>query len=326
MRLRRISAFLAASALLVACSAEPGPEETVQAAVTAATPTPSAGVTPVPEPTPAGEPVVKPGWFSKKKAMVHVRKLARDIGIRTKATQAETDAAVYIAKRFEEYGYEVSVERFAVPEGTSRNVVARWPGSKTYPFVIGGHMDTVPGSPGANDNASGIGVILELARIFAGTEQADFVHFAAFGSEEYGANQNSHHDGSTAFVRRIGTRGRERLAGMVSVDMVADGRPLLVGNSAIASDVVARTLYNKIDKKGIDVRFIRLCDCSDHGPFEHAGIPASFAYSGQEPDYHSPSDTVPNMKPDDLARTGRAMRAFVKQVDKRMLDRFRRLR
>lgn len=258
--------------------------------------------------------------------MRHLRKLAGEIGVRTKATPSETDAATYIAERFESYGYEVTIERFSVPEGTSRNVVARWPSSKKYPFVIGGHMDTVPGSPGANDNASGLAVILELARMFAGTPQANFVHFAAFGAEEYGANQNSHHDGSTAFVRRIGTEGRSRLAGMTSVDMVADGRPLLIGNSGIAADVVARTLYNKISKKGIAVRFIKLCDCSDHGPFEHAGIPASFAYSGQDANYHSPSDTVPNLEPDDLARTGRAMRVFVKAVDKQMLDRFRRAR
>lgn len=187
-------------------------------------------------------------------------------------------------------------------------------------------MDTVPGSPGANDNASGTAVVLELARIFAGTEQARWVHFVAFGAEEYGANRNSHHDGSVAFVRRLGTEGRERLAGMTSVDMIANGRPLLVGNSAIAGDVVARSLYNKIRRAGIATRFITLCDCSDHGPFEHAGIPASFAYSGQDSNYHSPNDTTPNMKPEDLLRTGRAMRAFVSEIDKRLLGYFRRSR
>ena len=327
MKSKTLIAISLACVALAACSADPA----TRAASPAPTEPPATSIEPTrPSPTTsastASEPVVLPKLFSKKKAMVHVRKLAGDIGVRTKATQPETDAAAYVARHFTRYGYEVTIERFSVPEGTSRNVVARWPGSKTFPFVIGGHMDTVPGSPGANDNASGVAVVLELARMFAGTPQADFVHFAAFGAEEYGANQNSHHDGSAAFVRRIGTEGRSRLAGMTSVDMVADGRPLLVGNSGIASDVVARTLYNKIGKKGIDVRFITLCDCSDHGPFEHAGIPASFAYSGQEPNYHSPSDTVPNMKPDDLSRTGRAMRVFVKAMDKQMLDRFRRSR
>ncbi len=184
-------------------------------------------------------------------------------------------------------------------------------------------MDTVPRSPGANDNASGIAVVLELARIFAGRPEARFLKFVAFGAEEYGRD-GRHHVGSTRFVERLGKEGRARLAGMVSVDMVADGRPLLVGNSDIASDVVARALYRRIDRAGIAVRYITLCDCSDHGPFEHAGIPASFAYSGEEPDYHSPTDTVPNMDPDDLRRTGRALRAFLDGFSKELLDRFRR--
>jgi len=254
--------------------------------------------------------------------MVHVRKLAGDIGVRVRGTRGETRGARYAAERLRALGYEVLVQRFEVDGRTSRNVVASWPGAKRYPFVVGGHMDTVPRSPGANDNASGVAVILELARIFAGRPEARFVKFVAFGAEEYGAD-GTHHVGSTRFVERLGKEGRRRLAGMVSVDMVADGRPLLVGNSGIASDVVARTLYRRIRRADIAVRYITLCDCSDHGPFEHAGIPASFAYSGEEPDYHSPSDVVPNMSPDDLARTGRALRAFLRGFDKALLDRFR---
>jgi hypothetical protein len=266
-----------------------------------------------------------PEGFSKQRAMITVRKLASDIGVRVKATRNEKLGARYIRKKFESFGYNTHVQRFDVPGGTSRNVVAWWPGAKRYPFVIGGHMDSVPGAPGANDNASGTAVVLELARIFAGTPQAELIRFVAFGAEEYDSEQVSHHDGSAHYVSHLGEKGRARLAGMLSVDMIADGRPLLVGHSNIAEKpVVARTIYNKMRAAGFNVRFHILCDCSDHGPFEHAGIPASFAYSGQEPDYHSPSDTVPNMSSNDLRRTGRAVRAFLIHLDKAMLDRFRR--
>ena len=261
--------------------------------------------------------------FSKKRAMNHVRKLARSIGVRERATPNERKGARYVARTFRSFGYDVAMERFSVDGGKSRNVVASWPGSKRYGFVIGGHMDSVPGAPGANDNASGTAVVLELARLFAGTDQANQVRFVGFGSEEYG-DDGRHHVGSAVYVKRLRQKGRNRLAGMVSVDMIADGRPLLVGNSDIADDVVARTLYRKIKRGGTRVRYITLCDCSDHGPFEHAGIPAAFAYSGKEPDYHSPSDTVVNLKPRDLVRTGRAMRTFVKAIDGALLRRFRR--
>ena len=184
-------------------------------------------------------------------------------------------------------------------------------------------MDTVPHSPGANDNASGTATVLELARLAAGKRPARFVRFVAFGSEEYGEDDR-HHLGSYAYVRRLRREGRSRLAGMVSVDMIGDGRPLIVGNSGIARDVVARTLYRTIRDADINVTYRTMCDCSDNGPFEHAGIPASFMYSGSTPYYHSPEDTFRKVEPRDVLRTGRALKAFVERLGPRMLRRFRR--
>jgi hypothetical protein len=261
--------------------------------------------------------------FSKRRAMRHVRKLAGEIGVRVRATRGERRGARYIANEFREIGYKVNVQKFSVDGGTSRNVVAWWPDAKKYPFVIGGHMDSVQGSPGANDNASGVAVILEMARLFAGTRQARLVRWAAFGSEEYG-NNGVHHVGSDVYVRRLGNKGRSRLAGMLSVDMVADGVPLLIGHSQIAEPVVARSILRKVEEAGIASRWYESCDCSDNGPFERAGIPAAFMWSGDEPNYHDSSDTVPNMDPNDLARTGRAVRVFARSLNERLLDYYRR--
>lgn len=275
-------------------------------------------------PAPGGVTVVSAvEKFSKQRAMDHVRKLAGDIGVRVRGTRGERLGARYIAKRFKSLGYKVNVQKFAVDNGTSRNVVAWWPTAKRFPFVIGAHMDTVSGAPGANDNASGVATILEVARLFADTRQAQWVRFVAFGSEEF-VNSGVHHLGSTTYVRRLGPPGRKRLAGMLSVDMIADGVPLRIGHIGISEPVVARSVYRKVTKGGIATSWFRSCDCSDHGPFEHAGIPASFMWSGDEPNYHSSSDTPRNMDPDDLARTGRAVRLFVKQLDRRILEYYRR--
>ncbi len=254
--------------------------------------------------------------------MKHVWRLANRIGVRVRATHNEYRASRYIARKFKNLGYYVYVQRYPVDGRRSRNVVARWPGVIDHPFVVGAHMDTVPGSPGANDNASGIAIVIELARLLRDRPNARLFKFVAFGSEEYGTD-GRHHVGSQTFVRRLGRRGRNRSPGMVSVDMVADGRPLWVGNSGIAGDIVAKELYRQIDAANIGVRYRTWCDCSDHGPFERAGIPASYMWSGDEPDYHSSSDTVPNMKRDDLVRSGRALRAFLLSLTKRDLHRFR---
>jgi Peptidase family M28 len=264
-----------------------------------------------------------PPFFSKKIAMGHVRELAKKVGVRVRATKGERQGAKYIASRFEELGYEVTIQKFSVDGSKSRNVRARWPDIVKRPIVVGGHMDSVPKSPGANDNASGIAVVLEMARIFAGAEQAGLVEFVAFGAEEYGAD-GTHHVGSQKFVNRLGKKGRKRSPGMISVDMIADGKPLIIGTAGIGPEVVAKTVFRKIKKKTrIKVEYRTTCDCSDNGPFERAGIPGAFMWSGSEPDYHSPSDKVANLNPDHLRRTGRAVRAFLKGLDADMLTRFR---
>ncbi|MGI8708851.1 MAG: M28 family peptidase [Actinomycetota bacterium] len=262
------------------------------------------------------------GKFSTRRTMGHVRKLASRIGVRVRGTRGEYRASRYIVRKFRTYGYRTKIQKFDVDNGTSRNVVAWWPGAARYPMVVGGHMDTVAGAPGANDNASGTAIVLEMARLFAGKRQARLVRFAAFGSEEYGSN-GVHHVGSQIYVNRLGSRGRRRLAGMVSVDMIADGRPLIIGTAGIGPRIVARTLYRKLNRSNYNVTYRVTCDCSDNGPFERAGIPASFMWSGPESNYHDPSDRVANMSKRDLRRSGRATRRFVKAFRPSMLDRFR---
>jgi Zn-dependent M28 family amino/carboxypeptidase len=255
--------------------------------------------------------------------MIHVRKLANDIGVRERATSGELSASRYIAAHFKRLGYRVRIQEFSVSTGTSRNVIATWPGAARYPFIVGGHMDSVPASPGANDNASGVAAILENARIFAGTRQARWIQFVAFGSEEFGED-GEHHVGSQVMVERLGSKGHNRLAGMTSVDMVGDGSPLYIGHFGISEPTVARSLYRRVRRAGISTTWRVMCDCSDNGPFEHAGIPASYIWTGDEPEKHTSSDTVANMDPNDLARSGRALRGFLKALDRRMIDRLRR--
>lgn len=263
------------------------------------------------------------GRFQRWRAMDHVRALASRIGVRVRATEGERRGARYIERRFEALGYRVHVQKFQIDNRTSRNVVAWWPQARRYPIVLGGHMDSVPTSPGANDNASGVAVLLEIARLARNTSQAGFLKFIAFGSEEYGSD-GRHHVGSQVFVNRLGPKGRRKLGGMISVDMVADGRPLIVGTAGIGPEVLARTLFRRIDGANIGVTYRTTCDCSDNGPFERAGIPASFMWSGEDANYHDDSDTVANMSPRDLERTGKAVRAFLKAVDQALLDRLRR--
>lgn len=95
----------------------------------------------------------------------HVQYLAGGIGDRNFVRYASLEAArLYIEHRLRQAGYEIQHDTYEVSGRTYRNVVAERRGSDERVVVIGAHYDTAPGTPGADDNASGVLVLLELAR------------------------------------------------------------------------------------------------------------------------------------------------------------------
>lgn len=160
---------------------------------------------------------------------------------------------------------------------TGYNVIAHLPGVKAPQILLGGHYDSVWGSPGANDNASGTAVVLELARRIAGTPLANQAWFVAFDGEEDGLH------GSKAFVNSAEPEFLKGLQAMLNFDMVGVNEKLLVTGSAELT-----ALAQKADPK--ISTFIDIGN-SDHTSFALAGVPVVFFYRGQEPNYHSPNDT-----------------------------------
>ncbi|KPJ98593.1 MAG: hypothetical protein AMK71_11145 [Nitrospira bacterium SG8_35_4] len=113
--------------------------------------------------------------------------LAEEIGPRsytqTDALQKTTD---YIKSALKGYGYEVSVQAYSAKGRTFENISAVRKGTARPEklLVVGAHYDTVPGTPGADDNASGVAGLLELARLFADEQPGITLHFVAFALEE----------------------------------------------------------------------------------------------------------------------------------------------
>ena len=318
--LRSLALIAASSLALSACGTDTGPSRPVASTESTSTPQPPAAVAGEASDSEEAAPAEadRLGRFSNRRAVRHVRRLSSRIGVRVRGTRGERRGIAYVARKLRALGYDVRIQKFSVDSDRSHNVIAHWPNHHSSRLVIGAHIDTVRGSPGANDNASGIAVLLENARIFAGTPQARWLELVAFGSEEYGDNDR-HHIGSTVYVERLRERQRRRLPGMVSVDMVADGWPLITGTAGIGPPRVARTLHRILDKAGIAVDYQTTCDCSDNGPFERAGISAAFMWSGFEPNYHDPSDRLRNLKRKHLRRSGRALRVFLRKIDADMI-------
>lgn len=154
--------------------------------------------------------------------------------------QNYTAVRTFVRETFESLGLVVTEHQFATYEtdflygeqlmGT--NVVAmlpgtRWGTSADLPVVVGAHMDTVEGSPGMDDNGSGMAAMLETARILttAGCAFDNTIVFVAFDLEEIGTH------GSMMFVKDFVPRvlrellGTQRPAGALIMDCIANWDP-----------------------------------------------------------------------------------------------------
>ncbi len=151
----------------------------------------------------------------------HVATLAGQIGERhVFRPHALAAAADYIAETWRAQGYRPERELVAAGGSTSANIVANLPGRDRSDAIllIGAHYDTVRGSPGADDNASGVAGLLELSRAFAALEPALTVRFIAFTNEE-APFFLSGQQGSAVHAKAARARG-ERIALMVSLEML----------------------------------------------------------------------------------------------------------
>ena len=117
----------------------------------------------------------------------HVLQLADEIGERNVyRPQALHAAEQYIKDSWQEMGYEVHAQEYEVEGVRSANLEINIPGSQYGDeiLLVGAHYDTVAGSPGANDNASGVAVLLELSRLLIMASPQRSLRFVAFVNEE----------------------------------------------------------------------------------------------------------------------------------------------
>jgi len=150
-----------------------------------------------------------------------VRTLAETIGPRSYRDEANLSAAAdFVTRSFESFGYTVTFQPYEVKGRTYRNIIVERRGTQepNRILVVGAHYDTVEGTPGADDNASGVAVLLELARLHAETRFRKTVRFVAFTLEEPPFFR-SRQMGSRVYARSLKERG-EQIEGMLSLEMV----------------------------------------------------------------------------------------------------------
>ncbi len=125
--------------------------------------------------------------LSEDRLRAHVQQLAAEIGERNVFHPAALHAAEeYVRGVWHDQGYHVHAQECTAFGVRSANLEVTRPGSgrKDEIILVGAHYDSVEGSPGANDNGSGVAVLLELSRRFASVDCSRMVRFVAFTNEE----------------------------------------------------------------------------------------------------------------------------------------------
>ena len=200
----------------------------------------------------------------------------------------------------------------------TQNVVAETPaGAGSRVIMAGGHLDSVAGGPGINDNGSGVAALIELAEALGPRPPGARVRLGFWGAEELGLI------GSRAYVESLADAERERLAVYLNLDQVGspnavtevyeDGAPAV---EQLLRDA-ARGRQGGVEAGG----------ASDHAPFREAGVPIGGLYTGasergrggrpRDPCYHLACDRLENVDEATLLGMARGAAEAVAQLSRR---------
>jgi hypothetical protein len=275
-----------------------------------------------------------------------VQTLAGEIGERNMGHYAQLNAAAdFIEDSFSRAGLRPRRDSYEVRGQACHNIEAEIPGTRPNVVLIGAHYDSVFGSPGANDNGSGVAALLALARRFTRKPAQQTLRFVAFVNEEppYFLTEQM---GSFVYAGRCKARG-DRISAMISLETIgyfsdaphSQTYPALglgvfyptVGNFiAFVSNVHSRALlrrsialfrkHAKIPSEGAALpSFIPGVSWSDQWAFWQHGYPgimitdtAPFRY----PHYHSATDTPDKLDYDRFALVVSGMQKVIEGLDK----------
>lgn len=236
----------------------------------------------------------------------------------------------FIENELGSYGLKVESDYFSYRGKTFRNLIGRQGDDQRggSMIVLGAHFDSVQGTPGADDNASGVALLLEAARLLARARLRSQVLFCAFNLEELNMI------GSSYFVKKRKSAGA-KIAAMISLEMVGYANPRpgsqryplglkafypdrgdFIGvianwNSALLLRRFARQMRQvrglpvetlSVPGNGGLIPAVRL---SDHAPFWDAGYPALMVTDTsffRNPHYHSSTDTLETLNLDFMAK------------------------
>lgn len=185
------------------------------------------------------------------------------------------------------------------PGSTSRNIIAALPGREPVgAIVLCAHYDSEYNTPGAYDNACGLGLIVEVAARLRDKSFRRPIHFIAFGAEEY------LYVGADYYVTSLKERGQlGQVAAAVNVDsiLIPDSKDSLLGGAVIHHTQDHMSIDSRVqqiaEKEGLAKTYNLVYESppsysGDHAPFVREGIPAVKLLDAAPTWFHTPLDTL----------------------------------
>ena len=211
-----------------------------------------------------------------------------------------------LKRRFEGAGLAVRVQRFSTPRGRSRNVIGVRRGGRCLRVVMA-HSDTVPPSPGADDNASGLGALAELATRLDAIDPPCTVWLVATGAEERIYTGSPDHLGALALTEIV---PRRRLRYALSLDEVGRGTRFRLRSPAAAP---RRRVERELMRSWVDWQRDDSTGNSDHREFELAGLRGVKLGVLDEPVRHTAGDTVGRLQRGAFVRVERLLETVLRR-------------
>jgi hypothetical protein len=231
------------------------------------------------------------------------------LGPRVAGSVNELRAGRVVRSRFARLGLEPVVQRVPLPRGGySRNLVFRT-GRGPLRAIVVAHLDGVSAGPAANDNGSGVGALVEVARELGSTPG---ILYAALGAEEQVMTGSNLHLGSARLLSGLTPAERRSVRVALSLDMVGNGPELNVrGIEVRGANRSARAALAAARAIGVRATYLPDRGLSDHEELTRGGVPAAWIEWRWDPCWHKACDRVGRL---DTAKLSAAIRLTVKAV------------
>ncbi len=283
---------------------------------------------------------------SIKRLQETIRYLSVEIGPRSYNDHEKLyRVAEYISSRFKEYGCHVNEQSFVFRGNTYRNIIGSISGAnkKEEIVVLGAHYDTVANSPGADDNASAVAGLLEIARLISKSRVASAIQFVAFALEEPPVYRTKNM-GSYHYAQML-KKNRQKILGMICLEMIgyfvdSPGSqefplPFMKRKFSTKGDFIAavgnlrsRKFTEKVKKgfkEGTNIPIFSYnalpivigIDFSDHWSFYKFGYRAVMITDTafyRNPYYHTESDTYDTLDYERMAKVVHGVKAAVERL------------